>query len=605
MVARKARQPDAYASAIAKLLEPPAATLSGVTDVLITGGTGFIGRHLVERLLARGLGGSPVRIHLLVRDPSSFIDNADPRILPLLGDLSDLPTHRARLQSVRFVFHCAAEVKFTRGIDLERNNLDGTRSILAALRGIPIERFVHLSTIGAVDRTPGDPCSHPLTEDALPNPLSRYGRTKLAAEVLVRESGLPHTIVRVPWCYGPYMTPDTHVRALFEAVLRGKLYTWFNFPGKVSVVPASDLVESLLLVASRREALGETYFVADPEPVALGTLFRTMGDLAGRRAGVISIPSVLVRVLRRLRPLLPLTVQNLTNDVLCCSPAKAMKLGFRPSVLRREGLYRLAADLGVRRLPEERRPVSLVTGAARGIGRAIASELAARKHRLLLLDRDEKELEQTARGLGAIALPLDLSRSQALEQLAQFLSKENLHLDWVVNNAGIGAAGDTATLPQARLEAILNVNCSALTSLSRLALDHFHDGAGGTLVNIASSAAFQPLPRMAVYAASKAYVWSFSLALGEEVAQSHLGRVTTVAPSGTSTDFQRAAGVRTPAGERLMSPENVAGKIVTGAEEGRRTLILGRSAQAMFLLARLLPIRAQTVLWRRLMAARR
>lgn len=605
MIVRKPAAGDFFRKAMDRLQQAPPPASGDVMEVFITGGTGFIGRHLVQRLLDDGLDGKPVRIHLLVRDPYGFRNHADSRIVPVLGDLADLPRLRNRLMSVRHVFHCAAEVKFTLGLDLGRNNLEGTRAIIEAFRDVPLERFIHLSTIGAVDRGPQDDCRRPLVETDTPHPLSFYGHTKLEAERLVETSGLPYTVVRVPWAFGAYMTPDTHVRALFEAVLKKKPYTRFNFPGRVSVVPVSDLVDAIVFLTAHPAARNETYFVAHQDPVALGGLFRAMADLAGLRAGTIGVPKFLVNILARLRPRFSLPVQNLTNDVLWCSPRKLLDLGFRFRSTLREGLYALAQDLGIRVAMPGETPVSLVTGASRGIGRAIAEELDSRGHRLLLVDIESAALEEWASQKGAHILPVDLSTVDAAQRVAAYLAGNKLQLDWVVNNAGIGATGFTADLSYEKLAAIEAVNCAALTALSRMALEHFRRGKGGTLVNIASSAAFQPMPRMAVYAATKAYVWSFSHALRQEMLAALTGRLTTIAPSGTASGFQDAAGVRKPEGEKLLTVEDVARRTVVAAELGEATCIIGRSGRIMALMARLLPVNVLARLFFRLMTKMR
>jgi nucleoside-diphosphate-sugar epimerase/SAM-dependent methyltransferase len=569
--------------------------------VFMTGVTGFIGGHLARRLLRDGLGGRKVRLLALVRDPDRVpADALAAGLVPVYGDLTDVPRLRAALDGVNVVFHLAAEVKLTGGTDLWRNNHQGTLDLLEALKGRTIERFVLASTMGAVDRAPHDSCTAPLDEDVAPHPLSEYGRTKLAAERAVMGSGLPYTIVRIAWSYGSGMTPDTHVRFLLQGVADGKAFSWFAFPGRVSTIAVPDVVDALLLVARRDAALGQVYYASDDRPVALGALFRRGANVIGRRAGSIEIPRTLSALARTLRARLPLAVQNLNSDVLCVSSRKLMALGFSPRVSPRQGLALLAEDLGLRSLGG-RQLISLVTGAASGIGRAVAERLRDEGHALLLVDRDAESLTQLAARLQADCLVLDLTHTDSAERLAAHLETRRYRLDWVVNAAGIGVRGDVAALPAGSQEEVIELNCRALTSISRLALQHYAAEGLGTLVNVASSAGFQPLPFMAVYAATKAYVHSFTRAAAGEVAGVPGILVMTVSPAGTATDFQRRAGVKHLAGEVLLAPSDVAERIVRAAYAGKRDVIIGRSAHVMRLVSGALPSRWQVPLWTRLM----
>lgn len=147
--------------------------------------------------------------------------------------------------------------------------------------------------------------------------------------------------------------------------------------------------------------------------------------------------------------------------------------------------------------------LSIVTGAGSGIGKEIARELYNLGHKLLLIDIDEINLEKTSKELSALSLVLDLTKIKSLEILKDYIIKNNLILDWVVNNAGIGLKGKFYELSYEEQEKIIGLNCRAPIFLTHFALNQFciHRNRG-TLINIISSSAFQPLPSMAVYTAS-------------------------------------------------------------------------------------------------------
>ena len=599
---KKLIDPIAYAAQIG---EENIVNSKNETIVFVTGALGFLGRYLCRNLLAHNLDDKPVRLIYLARSPHRKLDELFSAI-PLYGDLNDLPALKDALRGVDFVFHLAAEVKLTKGVDIWRNNHHGTLSLLESLDRSSIKRFVYASTIGAVDRLPTDNCSHPLTEDITPNPLSEYGRTKLESERAVQNSGFPYAILRVPWAFGPGMTPDTHVRFLTDGVARGKLFSRFAFTGKVSVLYAADTAEAFRIISTHKSAANEIFFASDGHPLSLADLFRRYASVIGKRQRMILLPLPVVWLIRRYRRYLPLQVQALACDVLTADPTKLFSLGFRPQIGVREGLINLARDQG--NLPPSNfkcpcRPVSIVTGAAGGIGSALATRLHEEGHSLLLIDKNIDKLKQMAVSLNAKFLDLDLSCAESSSAINCYLENNGLYIDWMVNNAGIGARGDLANIRLSHLRNIIDINCSALVALSQLLVHHSKKTGFGTLINIGSSSGFQPLPFMAVYAASKSFVQSITLAImGEEMAKKSNIRIILIDPSGTDTNFQSAAGVKKNANESLLSADDVAKITVEAAYNGRREVIIGKSGRAMALVSRILPRMVQVRLWTKLMS---
>lgn len=574
------------------------------TVVFVTGATGFLGRHLCRNLLANDLDEKPVRLIYLSRNPHRCTNDLK-SATSLNGDLNDLPALRNALHGVDYVFHLAAEVKLTKGVDIWRNNYYGTVSLLEALEGISLKRFVYASTVGAVDRMPSDDCSRPLTEDIPPNPLSEYGKTKLDSERAVQNSDLPYSILRVPWAYGSGMTPDTHVRFLTNGVACRKLFSRVAFPGKVSLLAASDTVAAFRLISTHKSAVNEIFFASDGRPISLASLFQRYASVIGKGHSMLHLPGQLMWLLRRFRKFLPLRVQALTSDVLMVDPKKLFSLGFRPRVSLREGLIDLARDQGnlsSLAFGRSRRPVSIVTGAAGGIGNALARQMYDEGHSLLLIDMNIDKLKLIAESLGTQFLEIDLSRPESSEEIESYLDQNDLYIDWMVNNAGIGIRDDFVNIELSRLRNVVDINCSAVMALSQLFLRHSQKSGCGTLINIGSSSGFQPLPFMATYAASKSFVQTFTLALMGEISRRSNVRVILIDPSGTDTGFQVAAGVKKSSDENLLSTEKVATIIIESVYRGKNEVIIGRSGQVMALIARILPRTIQARLWAKLMS---
>lgn len=189
-------------------------------------------------------------------------------------------------------------------------------------------------------------------------------------------------------------------------------------------------------------------------------------------------------------------------------------------------------------------PVTLVTGASAGLGVDFARQLAARGERVVLAARRKDRLEALAAELGnARAVAIDLGEAGAAGRLMADLAAHGEQVACLINNAGFGLAGRFATLDGARQRAMIDLNIGALTELAHAVLPGMIAARAGAILNVASVAAFQPGPGMAVYFATKAYVLSFSEALSEEVGGYGI-KVTALCPGPTATEFGTVAGWR-------------------------------------------------------------
>lgn len=185
---------------------------------------------------------------------------------------------------------------------------------------------------------------------------------------------------------------------------------------------------------------------------------------------------------------------------------------------------------------------SLVTGASSGIGESFARALAAEKHNLVLVARTKDKLLSLASELrsrhGVRALPLDadLSVPGAAAELAARLRQESVSVGLLVNNAGFGGRGKFWQLPLDRQAEMFRLNVQAVVELTHLLLPPMIERRSGALINVSSMTGFQPVPYAAVYAATKAFLTHFSMALAEEVRPYGI-TVVTLCPGGTRTNF--------------------------------------------------------------------
>jgi short-subunit dehydrogenase len=186
--------------------------------------------------------------------------------------------------------------------------------------------------------------------------------------------------------------------------------------------------------------------------------------------------------------------------------------------------------------------VALVTGASAGLGVEFARQLSKRGHGLVLVARRKERLDELAKELGnARAVAIDLSKANSASELMADLEAHGETVDVLVNNAGFGLIGHFAELDSERLRQMIDLNVGTLTDLCRAVAHRMIERKSGAILNVSSTAAFQPGPKMAVYFATKAFVLSLSEALHEEL-KGHGVKVSCLCPGPTRTEFGDVAG---------------------------------------------------------------
>jgi len=201
------------------------------------------------------------------------------------------------------------------------------------------------------------------------------------------------------------------------------------------------------------------------------------------------------------------------------------------------------------------RPVTLITGASAGLGAEFARQCARRGEPLALAARRRDRMEALAAELGGDVhiFEADLSIEGAAAGLIDALEAEGLSVGTLINNAGFGLAGRFADRPLVKLSEMIDLNIRTLTELCHLVLPAMRARGKGGILNVASTAAFQPGPNMAVYYASKAYVLSFTEALHHELKGSGIN-VSALCPGPTHSEFSDVADSHSPTLERMKMP---------------------------------------------------
>lgn len=247
-------------------------------------------------------------------------------------------------------------------------------------------------------------------------------------------------------------------------------------------------------------------------------------------------------------------------------------------------------------MTETRRQTALITGASTGIGRALAREFALDGYDVVLVARRADVLRRVADELRALTMvkvstiALDLAAPNGGAMLVDELTRGEARIDVVVNNAGFGLIGPVAELPLDRQLAMIQLNVTTLVELTRCLLPGMLERETGGVLNVASTAAFQPGPLMSVYYATKAFVLSFTEGLAEEVAGRDL-RVSCLCPGPTATEFaERAEMTTTPLFTgAVMDVDRVAREGFAGWKAGRVVVVPGFINRRGTWVARLAP----------------
>lgn len=250
--------------------------------VLVTGGTGFVGSHLIDHLLDRN-----VTVTALVRSPARAASLERRGVTLVEGDLANRSALERAVQDQATIYHVAALTGAVNEAELMDANRDGTaRLVEAAVGAGTVARFLLVSSAAA-----GGPAllGIPKRDTSSDRPLTMYGRSKLAAEDVVRASALPWTILRPPAVYGPRDTAN--FLAIFRAIARfGVAPVFGNGAQELSLIHVSDLANACIVGANCPESLRKVWYVNHPSPVTTRELIRAIASQVGRSVRILPLP---------------------------------------------------------------------------------------------------------------------------------------------------------------------------------------------------------------------------------------------------------------------------------------------------------------------------
>ncbi len=314
-----------------------------IPTALVTGGTGFIGSHTIELLLQRGF-----KVRCLVRRTRSnlgWIEGSQAEIVR--ASYLDVDTLREAIQDAEYIFHIAGVTKAKTASQYRQGNVLATRNLLEAATGNPsLKKFCFVSSLTAVGPSPDGTL---LNEDAVCHPITAYGVSKLEAETVCQlyANRLPIAILRPPAVYGPR---DRDLLEIFRWVKHGFKPVFGSNEKSLSVIYGPELARVLVEVALSEKTTGRTYFVADPTPYRMSTVFNQISAMFGKRGMNIHFHAPLLYSLGAIAELASVFNQNApvlniekARDLLqknwICSPRKLEEdIGFQNQAPLEESL---------------------------------------------------------------------------------------------------------------------------------------------------------------------------------------------------------------------------------------------------------------------------
>jgi nucleoside-diphosphate-sugar epimerase len=255
---------------------------------LVTGGTGFIGRHLVKALVE---GGRDVKCLIRKTSQNNNLENLAVELA--CGDLLDKDSLNNAVSGVNIIYHLGGEVYSPKVKDYYKINVQGTKNLLEACLSHRIEKFIYFSSIAAAGPNPNR-CKLLSEEDAC-NPITPYGKSKLEAELSVRNFsntyGFSAAILRLPIVYGPGQSGD--VTRIFEMIKRGHFIYFGNGENIKSLCHIKNVIYGSILVEAYKESMSEIFYLADDHPHTIKEIVQTIAEKEGVKLSCSYLPKFL------------------------------------------------------------------------------------------------------------------------------------------------------------------------------------------------------------------------------------------------------------------------------------------------------------------------
>ncbi|MBI5376048.1 MAG: NAD-dependent epimerase/dehydratase family protein [Candidatus Schekmanbacteria bacterium] len=315
-----------------------------MNKIYLTGAGGFIGSRFLEFMVKTGFAGE---IICPVRGDYAFkVNEINKSANFYSADLNDKDSVARGMKGCDTVFHFAAKASMRKGKGTYSTNVIGTKNIVdAANDSGSVKKIIFLSTIWAVDRSPYDTCSVPLDDDSECIPSTAYGRSKYEGELIIKKSGIPYVIFRLPPVYGPGSKPNYFVSRLILGIKNSNPLYRIAFPAKISLLYIDDIVEACYLSGMKDDIRNGAFFLSSSNAVSISDIIKEIIKELGLSTAPLDINEGLVKLLKSafcskaLRHIVPPEWKSIILDYLVCDSSGFKKVsGFQPSVDMKEGI---------------------------------------------------------------------------------------------------------------------------------------------------------------------------------------------------------------------------------------------------------------------------
>jgi len=558
-------------------------------EIILSGSTGFIGQAVLDVLSKEN-----INVTTLSRRDASANNILKVKKHLKIDLLSDLFLYQNDLKNIDVFIHCAGNASFGNGKHYFSENFNPTKKLIDLLKKTaPNVHFIFISTLGATDRARLDNCDSSLNEMSVNAPTTDYGRSKLACEEYIINSGLKYTILRPSMVVGQNMRIKSHFSLFFQKFINSRLSYFLGFEGKLPYIHVSDLAEIIKICINNNKAIGQIFF-CNTGNISLRNVFK---EIEPEKLLLNYI--LLKKALSPIRSFLPFFLKVLFFDGLKIDNTKIKSLGWRPKKIG----YSAFQDIYIREKSRanifaEPNGYTVVTGASSGLGEALALELKHHNRKLILIDKNEIKNPLLVKE-NIIFLKLDLSN-------ININTVENLFSSYDISEvylcAGMGVKDTFADSEMKVNLDIFKVNVLSRMIFLKAAIQTMRLNRFGRILLVSSSSAFQALPYMSSYSASNAALLLLgeSIAKEEQVLSSGI-QIMTALPGGMDTNFQNSSKVKKHTSEKLMRPEKVAKIILIGFNKKKELLVISLRSRLMSIASKIIPRRLSLYLWEKLM----
>jgi short-subunit dehydrogenase len=548
-------------------------------NYLVTGGTGFIGKNLCELLIKK-----KHTVYAITKKQDQYLKNIGVNFIK--NNFEDIKKTNIRPEKFDVVIHCSANPIFGNGKNYYTENYLKTKKFVNFFINSNA-KFIFISSIGAVDRGNQDDCTKALNENSEPNPTTDYGKTKLLVEELLNNSKLETISIRPSLVVGEQMRANSHFSVFALKTIQKKLFSLFDWSGKISIIDVRDLVSAIYFVSIKKlKKKNEVIFCAG-QIVNIKNFIRSINP----KLGFIPISNLLKKINLLLK--IPFELRVLTLPALVASDYKLQRLGWKKKFDAKITLKKVVQRERFLLDSQNFSPPSgatLITGGGSGLGREFLSKLVNRRNKILVIDKNIKQIKNYSKKFpNKIKLiKFDLSNVQTIEKLINKGLLDKYKISEVIFCAGIGHRGKILDSDLKIHVKIFNTNVlSILAILSKVYAD-MKNLNYGKIVFINSSASFQPLPGIASYSSSKVALKFLAECMVQENKNTNI-RILSVYPGGMKTNFQKEAKVKIVKGENLLSTAYVYNEIMKGLKKKKKFLIIGSRAKLMFYASKIIP----------------